>query len=105
MVDGAGGGYGATVLRHHGDVRGAVVLRQVELRLVVVGRVRGAVRDLFTQLVGVESRSHVLDHLEQDPALHEESRRLFWREKALCGEQLTPVMFRNAGSASKVRFA
>lgn len=67
VVDGAGGGYGAAVLRYHGDVRGPVVVGQVKLRLVVAHGVRGAVRDPSTQLGSVGGRSHVLDHLEENP--------------------------------------
>lgn len=87
VVDGAGGGYGAAVLCYHGDVRGPVVLRQVKLRLVVVHRVRGVVRDLLTQLISVGSRSHFLDHLEENPGY---MKFIQWRNKSSLVDDLHP---------------
>lgn len=66
LVDGAGGGHGASVFCYYGDVGGAVVFRQVKLGLVIVHVMCGSIGDLFTQAIGVERRSHVLDELLEE---------------------------------------
>ena len=63
MVDGAGGGHSASVLCHYREVSGAVVLRQVKLWLVVTHVMRGVICDLFTEVIGIDARSHIVDEL------------------------------------------
>lgn len=63
QVDGAGGGDGASVICDHWQVWCAVVLKDGELRLVVLYGVRCAVRDLATELISEGDRGHVLDEL------------------------------------------
>lgn len=63
MVDGAGGCHSTSILCHHRDVRRAVVFRQVKLWLVVVHVMCGFICNLSTELISVETRSHILDEL------------------------------------------
>lgn len=74
-VDGACGGHGTAILRNHRQVSSAPIIGKVELRLIVGGRMRGAIRDPGSELSGEELRAHVADHLPRPQSWPEEVRR------------------------------
>lgn len=66
MVDGTGGRHGAAVLRHHREVRGAVVVGEVKLRLVVAHVMGCPVCNLSPEMSGIGMRGDVLNELEKE---------------------------------------
>lgn len=53
-IDGAGGRHGAAILRNHGQVSSAAIVRNVEFGLVVLGWMSGSIRDPGPKLRRVE---------------------------------------------------